>query len=355
MGLRSFTHRSTHGGASLPALSLVALLAVPCAGTTAPAGDGASTTAIEVASVPSDPAPVARMRALDQRCRSAIPATTFQQAAEALSQVRAAIGRLCSIELVGDTPLQWRVSCGADDFFASGRHEFGSPTACEGGTNAFECLGHGLRSMASHLDSIDVAVVGHVDLEPPVNQRLDCRDLRDGWAESPWPRVVRNRDRANERLAWCRAARAADSVRTGLGGAGTIRVASVGLASQWLSTRMNPTAEGATCPAPTTEADVPADGRCQSARRVDLLVRLAAEPSAATTACTRQGDTPADVLYCLEECAARPNASQSGLSNPPAFLGGNATSVQPRPGIFVTRTAGSPAVELDAVLRRLQL
>lgn len=350
-------NESRRGAAHPLALALVSLVAVPCAGTTHDPGAGATTTAIEAASVPSDPAPVARVQELDARCRSAIPATTFQEAANALSRVRASIGRLCSIELVGDTPLQWRVSCGADDFFASGQHEFGSPTACEGGSNAFECLGHGLRDMASHLQSVDVAVVGHVDLELPRNARLDCRDLRgEGWAEAPWPRAQRSRDRANERLAWCRAARAASSVRAGLQGVSNVRVASVGLASRWLATRMNPEAEGATCPAPTDpEADVPADGRCQSARRVDLLVRLAAEPSRATTTCTRQGNTPADVLYCLEECAARPEASQSALSNPSPFLAGTSHTVQPQPGVFVTRSSGAPAVELDAVLRRLQL
>jgi len=335
---------------------LMLALAVPCGGTTYEGQAGPTTPTVEPATARSAPPPIPRIQEREASCRSTIPASTFQHAATALTNVRAAIGRLCTIELVGGTPLQWRVSCGSDDFFASGRHEFGEPTACEGGSNAFACLGHGLRSMIGHVEHIDVGVVGHVDMQLPRNQRLDCPELRnEGWAEAPWTRVRRDRETANERLAWCRAARAANAVREGLG-EGPLRVAAVGASSGWLSRLLDPEAEGASCPEPTGEDDDPADGRCQAGRRVDLLVRLAAAPSPATTACSRENQTAAGALYCLEECAARPEQSQSGLSNPPAFFrASGTTATRPRAGWILARSGGAPGVELDVMLGRLGL
>ncbi|MAC26601.1 MAG: hypothetical protein CMH59_09000 [Myxococcales bacterium] len=340
-------------------LALLAGRLSPCGGTTYQAQSGTTTPALEPAPAPSDPAPVARIQELERRCRSTIPATTFQDAAEALSRVRAAIGRMCSIELIGDTPLQWIVSCGSDDLFASGRHTFDQATECEGGDSAFECLGAGLREMASHLEHVDVAVIGHVDLQLPRDRALSCEELlAEGWATPPWAGRIRGRMRdreaANDRLAWCRAARAAAAVKSGLGPGAPVRTTAVGASSSWLRGLLpDPSAEGATCPAPVGEDDEPAEGKCQAARRVDVLVRLEAEPSQASTECTREGNSPADVLYCLEACAARPEQSQSALANPSAFFGPGGTSeVRPRRGWYLTRSRGAPAVDLDSVLRR---
>ncbi len=333
-------------------------IAQPCAGLGYQGEAGATTPAIVAEAPAPEPVDTARLVELEQRCRATIPATTFQQAAEALSRVRAAIGRLCTIALVGDTPLQWRVSCGSDDFFASGRHEFGETTACEGGANAFECLGHGLRAMGPFLEHVDVAVVGHVDLQLPRDPSLRCDDLTEGgWATPPWSgRVRRDRSEANDRLAWCRAARAADAVARGLGGAAPPRLAAIGASSQWLRARLDPSAEEARCPPPTSDEDEPSEGRCQSARRVDVLIRLAATPSEARSRCARVGATPADVLYCLEECVSRPEATQSALANPSPFFRPTGTArTRPTGGWYVTRSAGAPPVDLEAVLTRLGL
>ncbi|MEM9075040.1 MAG: hypothetical protein AAGE52_41470 [Myxococcota bacterium] len=337
--------------------AILALL-VPCAGTTTVPEGGTSTPAIEVEASPAGPVSTERLQELEAQCRSTIAAATFQDAAEALSRVRAAIGSLCSIELVGETPLEWRVSCGSDDFFASGRHEFGETTPCEGGANAFACLGNGLRTMRRHLQHVDVAVVGHVDLQAPRNRALRCDELSsEGWAASPWSgRVRRDRALANQRLAWCRAARAAASVREGLGADAPLRVAAIGASSQWLEARMDPATEGAACPSPTSEEDAAEEGRCQSARRVDVLIRLSATPTASSARCTRPGARPEDVLYCLEECVSRPEATQSALANPTPFLGTRGTTeVRPRSGWYVARSQGAPGVELSSVLDRLQL
>ncbi len=332
--------------------------AQPCAGAGYQGEAGTTTPALVVEAPAPEPVRTNRLVELERRCRETIPATTFQQAAEALSRVRAAIGRLCTIALVGDTPLQWRVSCGSDDFFASGRHEFGETTACEGGANAFECLGHGLRAMGRHLEHLDVAVVGHVDLQLPRDPALRCDDLTaGGWEAPPWTgRVRRDRRQANDRLAWCRAARAAGAIARGLGDAAPVRVAAVGASSDWLRARLDPSAEGATCPSPTTEEDTPSEGRCQSARRVDVLIRLAATPTRALSPCSRAGRTPADVLYCLEECVSRPEASQTALANPtPFFTPSGVGTARPRAGWYVTRSSDAPPVDVDAVLGRLQL
>lgn len=334
---------------------LVIAALLPCGETEVTAPEPEATQGLEVQPVQTEVPSTERLAQLEQQCRSSIPATTFQDAASALSTVRAAIGQLCSIELVGDTPLQWRVSCGSDDFFASGQHEFGETTACTGGSNAFECLGHGLRSMTRHLQHVDVAVVGHVDLQLPRNARLRCDDLsREGWAAPPWTgRVRASRQRANERLAWCRAARAASSIQTGLGD-GPLRVAAVGAAGRWLQGQMNPTDESAQCPEPRSEDDEATEGKCQSARRVDVLIRLQATPGRATTECDRAGNTPADVLYCLEQCVSRPEASQSALQNPSDFLRNRGTQTLPSEW-HIAHSSGAPGVDLRAVLSRLNL
>lgn len=337
-------------------LALVAACpGAPFAGTEAP-----TTTPIGAQEAESEAPPVARLNELEDQCRSQIPALTFQEAARTLSRVRASIGRLCSVELVGDMPLEWRVSCGSDDFFGSGEHGFASPTACEGGANAFECLGHGLRSMLPHAQSIDIAVVGHVDLELPSNRRLNCTDLVEqaggqAWADSPWgARFRRDREPANQRLAWCRAARAAAAVRTGLDEARGVRLTAIGATSSWLEARMDPSAEGATCPAPTTEADVAESGRCQTARRVDVLVRLDATAAPTGTSCRRERDSPEGALFCLEECLARPERSAVGLDQSTSFFGAGAGQRE-RAGFHVTSTEGAGPVDLASVLQRLGL
>lgn len=306
---------------------LALMLALPCGATAIEGASGTSTTPIEIETQESEAPPVAELNALEAECRGSIDASTFQEAAGALTRVRESIGRICSIELVGDSPLQWRVSCGADDFFASGSHEFASPTACDGGNNAFECLGAGLRSMLSHVEHIDVAGLGHVDLELP-QRGIDCPELRSGWAEQPWSRRGRGGDEANGHLAWCRAARAVRSVATGLGEEPKLRLGAVGASSSWLAERMTPGPESQ-CPVPTSDEDDPEQGDCQAARRVDLLVRLQARAASASSACSRDNSTPAGALFCLEECMARPAWAREGgasLGNPEAIFGGASES-----------------------------
>lgn len=359
---------------------LLLALAVPCGGTAYEGAAGPTTPEIAVVPAPSDPPPTERMRSLERQCRETIPGTTFQEAARALSQVRATIGRYCSVALVGETPLEWRVSCGADALFESGRYalsgdaEGSEPVVtCDGGRNAFACLGRGLRSMLPHVARVDVAVVGHVDQQLPAQARLDCPELTTGWQAAPWGRPQSTREAANGRLAWCRAARASKALGDGLGA--SVQTVAIGNGSRWLDTRLDragavaharaverlragdevPVPPPTTlCPTPGSESDDPAAGKCQSARRVDVLVRLEARPSSAATECSRPGASPEDVLFCLEECAARPEQSQSALANPHPFFGSGATETRVGER-WVTRSAGAPAVDLARIDERLGL
>ncbi len=361
-------------------VALLLALAVPCGGTAYEGAAGPTTPEIVVAPAPSDPPPTERMRALEQQCRETIPGTTFQEAARVLSQVRASIGRYCSVALVGETPLEWRVSCGADALFESGRYalsgdaEGSTPVVtCDGGRNAFACLGRGLRSMLPHVARVDVAVVGHVDQQLPANPRLDCPELTSGWQAAPWSRAQQTREAANERLAWCRAARSSRALAEGLGS--SVNVTAIGNASGWLDARLDrpaavaharalerlregdPVPEAAPrafCPTPGSASDEPAAGKCQSARRVDVLVRLEARPTGTDTGCSRPGATPEDVLFCLEECAARPAQSQSALANPHAFFGSGSTETRVG-NRFVTRSPGAGAVDVARIEERLGL
>ncbi|MBX3248976.1 MAG: hypothetical protein KF901_17495 [Myxococcales bacterium] len=358
---------------------LMLALAIPCGGTAYEGQAGPTTPAITPAPATSEAPPLERMQTLERACRATIPGTTFQEAARALSAVRASIGRYCSVALVGDTPLEWRVSCGADALFESGQYALngdpghGAPVVtCDGGQNAFACLGRGLRSMLPHVDRVDVAVVGHVDQELPRNAQLDCAELAEGWGALPWGRAPqRTRQAANERLAWCRASRAGRALAEGLGTA-PLRMVAVGHGSRWLDAKLDRTAateharlverlgpqddvpmvpERSRCPLPANPSDEPAAGRCQSARRVDVLVRLEAEPTPARTACSRGNATAEEVLFCLEECVARPDQSQSALANPRAFFGETATEGDR----FVARTPGAPNVDLARVDEALGL
>lgn len=352
-------------------LSLAALAALGCSsahstGVAGPAGEPLSQPPM-----PANDADLATVQALEARCRSGFSAETFQQAANALTEAQVAIGRLCTIELVANSPLQWRVSCGSDDFFALGRHTFGSATACSvrgvEGSNGFECLGIALRAMLPHTESVDVAAVGHVDFTRP-SARLDCPELvAEGWGAPPWTERDRSlrgdaaRDAANDRLAWCRAARAASAIATGIGRRDRgVRLVAVGASTSWMDPRYTrPDEELETpgaCPEPyDPERDDAAGGACASARRVDVLIRMSARAENDTTGsqCDRSTDTPEGALYCLEECLASPSRQGGG------GLDAGRPFVQPgRPGApperwHIGTSAEGLRVDLETVTRRL--
>jgi len=315
-------------------------LALGCGGGSYVSGiDDAPLEPLGVEPLPEMAAEGGSVAALEAQCRQRFSGESFQQAANALTEAQIAIGRLCTIELVGGSPLQWRVSCGSDDFFELGAHRLASATPCEvggvRGRNGFECLGIALRSMLPHAEHIDVAAVGHVDASLP-NARLGCVDLiADGWGQPPWgdrpnARGEEARRQANDRLAWCRAARAAGAIAEGIGQRDDeVRLVAVGASTSWMEPRYTPPdeereIEGA-CPSPSNvDRDDPEAGRCAAARRVDVLIRMSARAVDDSTGavCDRAADAnqPAGALYCLEQCLASPERSSSSLGAATSFM-----------------------------------
>ena len=352
--------------------ALLGLLLAACASTHATGVESPEAPELHAAPLPANEVDVAHVRALEAQCRQRFSAETFQQAANALTVAQVAVGRLCTIELVGNSPLQWRVSCGSDDFFESGEHTLASATGCEvagvRGQNGFECLGLALRAMLPHAENVDIATIGHVDFTRP-SARLDCADLvGEGWGAPPWSEPTTSlrgdaaRDAANDRLAWCRAARAASAIATGIGRRNNgVRLVAAGASTSWMAPRYRaPNEEQETvgeCPPPSApDRDDPAIGRCASSRRVDVLVRMSARAEANDTGarCDRadQANTPAGALYCLEQCLASPERSASGLGAATPFLEAG-TPVTPPARWHVSTSERGLRVDLATILRRL--
>ncbi len=363
MSVRSFMQRTS--------ASALGLLLAACASTQATGVESPEAPELHAAPLPSNEVDVAHVRALEAQCRQRFSAETFQQAANALTVAQVAVGQLCTIELVGNSPLQWRVSCGSDDFFASGEHTLATATGCEvggvRGENGFECLGLALRAMLPHAETVDIATVGHVDFTRP-SARLECADLvGEGWGAPPFTvnaslRGDAARDAANARLAWCRAARAASEIAQGIGRRDRgVRLVAAGASTSWMAPRYRaPDEEQATpgeCPPPSApDRDDPAIGRCASSRRVDVLVRMSARAEANDTGarCDRadQANTPAGALYCLEQCLASPERSASGLGAATPFLEAG-TPVTPPARWHVSTSERGLRVDLATILRRL--
>lgn len=351
--------------------ALLGLTLAACASTHATGVESPAAPELVAAPLPANEVDVSQVRALEAQCRQRFSAETFQQAANALTVAQVAVGQLCTIELVGNSPLQWRVSCGSDDFFESGAHTLASATGCEvggvRGQNGFECLGLALRAMLPHAETVDIATIGHVDFTRP-SARLDCADLvGEGWGTPPWSehsslRGDAARDAANDRLAWCRAARAASAIATGIGRRNNgVRLVAAGASTSWMAERYRaPDEELETpgeCPAPSApDRDDPSVGRCASSRRVDVLVRMSARAEADDTGarCDRadQAHTPAGALYCLEQCLASPERSASGLGAATPFLEPGSPATPPARWHVSTSQSGL-RVDLATITRRL--
>ncbi|MBP7682481.1 MAG: hypothetical protein KBB95_11330 [Deltaproteobacteria bacterium] len=351
--------------------ALLGLMLAACASTHATGVESPAAPELVAAPLPANEVDVSQVRALEAQCRQRFSAETFQQAANALTVAQVAVGQLCTIELVGNSPLQWRVSCGSDDFFESGAHTLASATGCEvggvRGQNGFECLGLALRAMLPHAETVDIATIGHVDFTRPA-ARLDCADLvGEGWGTPPWTehsslRGDAARDAANDRLAWCRAARAASAIATGIGRRNNgVRLVAAGASTSWMAPRYRaPDEELETvgeCPPPSApDRDDPSVGRCASSRRVDVLVRMSARAEANDTGarCDRadQAHTPAGALYCLEQCLASPERSASGLGAATPFLEAGSPATPPARWHVSTSDSGL-RVDLGIITRRL--
>jgi hypothetical protein len=164
----------------------------------------------------------------------------------------------------------------------------------------------------SAIKRLGLAVIGHVDMQP-INPKSDshlCTELHQAFAfkpSPPWETVPAEADeaerqKANNQLAWCRAASVMDKIRAGMERAGgkqkrpDVEIAVLGMGTSWLRAQ----AEGR-CPSHGKAWSERKD--CSDARRVDLLIRFEPRATVAQSVCDTQGDDPATALYCLQHCA----------------------------------------------------
>jgi hypothetical protein len=327
-----------------------------------------------------DPGDVQRIQALEGQCRVRLEGETARASLAALDRVREVLGSGCDLETVARDPLHWLLHCRSDALFDSGEFALVSPKqGCPelGGrrVNPWMCVGAVLQGLfaleqGAALERLDLAVVGHVDMQP-INPRSDshlCPGLQQKlgyqpsppWQPVPADAVEEERQQANNQLAWCRAASVGYQIRLGMqeasekagpakarsdGGAG-FELAVLGLGSSWL--RSQP--EGR-CPSHGEKWSVRTD--CGEARRVDILVRFEPASARVVSACEERGDDAAGALYCWQQCkellAAGSHAGSGVVAeSAPLFLRGSQAEAEALPaGWYLQRLPEAAGRVLD--------
>jgi hypothetical protein len=327
-----------------------------------------------------DPGDAEHIGTLEGQCRVRLQGETARASLAALDRVREVLGSGCDLETVARDPLHWLLHCRSDALFDSGEFALVSPRqSCPelGGrkANPWMCVGAVLQGLfaleqGAAVKHLDLAVVGHVDMQP-INPRSDshlCLGLQEKLAyrpSPPWQPVPaeaeeEERQQANDQLAWCRAASVGYQIRQGMqeasgeagpteervaGGSG-VELAILGLGSSWL--RSQP--EGR-CPGHGKKWSERAD--CSQARRVDILARF--EPASATvvSACEERGDDAAGSLYCWQQCKellAAGSHSGSGVEaqSAPLFVRGSQAEAEALPaGWYLQRLPDATGRVLD--------
>lgn len=303
---------------------------------------------------PGDRGDILRMSQAESTCRGSLTARTIVASVQAVEDVTAALSTACDVLLEDEDPLAWRVWCRSDALFRSGHYLRSStePFDCGGSEvpNAFACIGRILaqRILApGFTDRVELVTVGHVDREPVALGGAFARDgcvdlqaefrIRNRWAaldleETPvderFPTDEAREDARqewNDRLAWCRAAYAAQEILDGVAGEssgsrGQVDLAVLGMGPQWLEER-------GVCPstgAPTEQ--------CVDARRVDILLRFVPTTRDVVSRCepppAAADDEAERALYCFEDCLGAQNVGQLGQTEvaaggtPPLFAPG---------------------------------
>lgn len=344
------------------------------------------------------------IRAQEAQCRARLESRTVEAALRALDRARTALGAGCEVTTVGRDPLHWALACRSDALFESGSYALSAtkracPDLGGGFADPFECVGALLQHLwdirldaeaqarvtigakaetpaqrptasppapRSALESMEIAVVGHVDLQPirAAGDAHDCAQLRKAFAyapEVPWRPLSpdapeEERLYANNQLAWCRAAETTARLRAGMqraqragrGQKAQAAFAIAGAGVSWLRSR--------------PEGRCPGHGRsyedepqCAEARRVDLLVRFVPRARALRSRCDGPTDSLAGALYCLEQCArqaavgARPHGvkSTASASAAPLFLRRESERTALPSGFYLKLVDTEPKLTLD--------
>ncbi|MDP3277526.1 MAG: hypothetical protein Q8Q09_20235 [Deltaproteobacteria bacterium] len=264
-----------------------------------------------VVSAPSE-APLGRVRSLHRQCRARLVHSVDTSAS--LDQVRAAIAPGCVFRSLEQGTGRLRLTCqdravfspGIDRISVGFDREIPASAVCPRARamaepSRFACVGEILGSIRT-LAALRVAVLGGVDLERLARAQQGCADVGQGiealapLAQHPAARgVFRPGDPdergANDRLAYCRAARVASLLYAGILQAQVPSRAAPEL-SVFAMGVSHALADDAQCTLV----------RCAARRRVEVLLDLQLQREERAHECTVQDDDPARALHCLQTC-----------------------------------------------------
>jgi hypothetical protein len=337
--------RRVRGGIAVVALMAIA---VACASGPYPVPPARTITP----NIPSgtgqlDPGDVAGVKRVEGECRVHLSGQTAEASLVALDRVHEVLGSTCDVETVGRDPLHWLLHCRTDALFDSGKFELHASAAqsCPELNNQrvspWVCAGAVLQQLFEQyrggtIERLGLAIVGHVDMQPinPQSNSHLCTELQNSFEFHPSPEWVpvpaepteEDRQRANEQLAWCRAASVGQKIRQGMDSARRsanqteVELAALGMGTSWL--RSQP---GGICPNHGLSWTVRKE--CSDARRVDLLVKFKPRVETELSACEQKSDDPAVALYCMQQCteqAAAGSTTGTGVAteSAPLFISG---------------------------------
>lgn len=264
----------------------------------------------------------------EDRCRQG--RTLRSYALERLDAIRAALAPACEFRATDGTGLRFRLSCEGPVLFALGidtldpQFEQSVPrtAACEtvrswSAPSRLACAGEILtvRGGAS-IREIRVAVLGTVDRSQLIRAQTGCSDLPAPFgttlaARTPFRTSDPDWVAANDRLAYCRAARVAHAIQQG------IQAPARALAQ---GGPIDPRTSGeiATSVAVFGASDVffsqlaecqQADrGKCDAARRVEVLLEVVPAAIETFSRCSESRRDAAGALFCLQDCVAGASA-----------------------------------------------
>jgi hypothetical protein len=266
---------------------------------------------------------ITAVNASEDRCRQGRSVRSY--AIERLDAIRAALAPACEFRATDASGLRFRLTCEDLSLFELGKDQLDSAfeSALPRGAQCpsvrawpqpsrFACAGE-ILAHRTGVRALRLAVVGTVDRVRLVGQQLGCSDLPPPFGSHPAARPWDSRSdsdwmAANDRLAYCRAARVAYAIQRGITapfrnpsvdaqGAEPIRevdFAVFGASDVYFST--------------LRECQQSARGHCPAARRVELLLDVVPAEVESLSRCDEPRADAAGALFCLQDCVAGASA-----------------------------------------------
>jgi hypothetical protein len=267
--------------------------------------------------------PVATVSAAHDRCRAGRTLRTY--GAERLDAIRAALAPACEFRATDGSGLRFQLSCEGPTLFELGvdtldpAFERGVPrgAACASVRgwpipSRLGCAGEILAANGG-VRALRVAVVGAVDRSQLVREQAGCSDLPAPFGAHPAARATFRRGdpdwvAANDRLAYCRAARVAHAIQQGITAPFRAQALSDGAPPRQVESAISVLGASDVFFASRPECAAAERGKCDAARRVEVLLEVVPEAAERLSRCSETVDGAATALFCLQECVADASA-----------------------------------------------